>query len=292
MPIKTLTLVGATAALALAASAPAYASQPVVNSGWMEGWGEAMQSDVPGHRAERVSDAYDDKPVEAALGGRTFAFPGNMYVRQQGPDSQGSVSLMLSWPDLKPYPPGAIVDPAWNEAYLDDAVGIQPLVVEGRTPQDMLDRSIQPHAWDDAADPSVQIRTRKEGASHFGLKPFYIDRSALRAYLEHRGAPVEESDLNSLGKDWYVAKDAAGHLTTFIQCSPRELKGAALAGGHVETLPVGVDRGMCKHVFVMPEYGLWITITYLRAYLKDWKKMQDRVIRIFHDGFRRDEGMR
>ncbi|GAA0900003.1 hypothetical protein GCM10009552_00670 [Rothia nasimurium] len=286
MPSKTLKTVGATAALALAASATTYAGQPVANSGPSV----AMHDDAPAHSGSHASDAYDDKPVEATLGSRVFAFPRNMYARQQGPDFQGSVSLMLRWPDLKAYPPGAIADPAWNEAYLDDAVAIQPLVVEGRTPQDMLDKSIQPNAWDDAADPSLHLRTRKEGEPRFGLTPYYIDRAALRAYLEHRGAPVEESDLNSLGKDWYVAKDAAGHVTTFIQCSPRELKGAALVGHHVESLPVGVDRGMCKHVFVMPEYGLWITTTYLRAYLEDWKKIQDRVIRIFHEGSRHEGG--
>lgn len=285
-----MTFVGTTVALMLAASVPAYAGPLVANNGRTAEQAASTHGDASGHLANRSFDAYDDKPVEATLGGRVFAFHRNIYARQQGPDFQGSVSLMLRWPDLKAYPPGAIADSAWNEAYLDDAIGIQPLVVEGRTPQDMLDKSIQPNAWDDAADPSVHIRARKEGAPRFGLTPFYIDRAALRAYLEHRGAPVEESDLNSVGKDWYVAKDASGHVTTFIQCSPRELKGAALVGRHVESLPVGVDRGMCKHVFVMPEYGLWITITYLRAYLEDWRKIQDRVIRIFHEGFRRDEG--
>jgi len=192
-----------------------------------------------------------------------------------GPSFQGSVGLILQWPKLEAFPPGAVENPAYHQAYIDQRIYIS-LDYINKVPIDtLMEVYIAPGPWISADDPAWHIEHRIHGASVYGLTPFYIDRERMRAYLKKEGAPTDEGHVSMQGDDWYIEYAASGKPQTFITCSPRELRGAKLIDGQLEDTPVGVNRGDCTHTFVIAELKLSVRVTYLRAYLRDWKRIED-----------------
>lgn len=233
----------------------------------------------PGYHFE----GYSDKRVEATLGPHVFGFPMNLYTHQTGPDFQGSVSLTLRWPTLQPFAPGAKYDAAYSTAYMDESVRFQPTFVDKVSIESIPGRYIQPSP-NDHDSPITHIALRLRGEDTYGLTPYYADIPAIARYLGEEGRPVDREGAIAAGDDWFLARDGEGRITTLIRCDSREIKGASLKDGRLEDLPPGESRGICHHQIAIPSLSLAVDITYMRAYLLDWKKIESRVREVFLDG--------
>jgi hypothetical protein len=81
-------------------------------------------------------------------------------------------------------------------------------------------------------------------------------------------------------KDWYIARDARGKLETLIKCDSRELPdGLTIQGDRV--VDAGTGNASCDHSIVIGEDNLSVSIEYNRVFLKDWKRIEDRVRTLF-----------
>jgi len=290
MPPRTLRAIGATAALALAATAcsqdkPASSEQAVAAQAKKDGLTvdqERFLQEAVGKRDPNYKwEGYSEKLVPTKLGPNTFLFPMNLYEHQTGPDFQGSVGLTLRWPTLEAFPAGAVRDRAYAGAYLDEAISVRPRYVDKVPIEDVVRTSISPHPWNQPDDPIYHLSLRTKGGAVDGLVPYYIDMAKLKAYLSRRGAPVDDENLTGLGKDWFVSYSTGGKPVTFISCSPREIRGAKLVNERLEDAAAGIDRGTCNQEFVIEEFQIAVDVTYLRAYMKDWKRIETRIRSLF-----------
>lgn len=260
VPSKTLISLGATAALALGATAYTVGGKGAQGDGK-----PAMQAPV-----------YSDKLVESKIGPTTFAFPMNLYEKQVGPDFQGNVSLMVRWPNLDAFPPNAANEDRFREAYMDESIGIRPEYIDKVPIESLLLRYVTA-TYVDEDDPLERLSERTKGTPVFGLTPYYADLTKVAAYFRARDYPSSHDRLLEVSDDWFFAYDDSGEIATFIKCANHEIKGAGLIDGKLEWTPPGQNRGDCRHSFVIPRYNLVVHITYLRAYLRDWKRIETRV---------------
>ncbi|MET0255714.1 MAG: type IV secretory system conjugative DNA transfer family protein, partial [Luteibacter sp.] len=286
MPSPTLRAIGATAALALAATACSQGNSPLSE----QALAEHAKKDGPTSDQERLLrqtlgerepnhrwEGYSEKLVPAKLGPHTFMFPMNLYEHQTGPDFQGKFQLVLRLPALAPFPPGAVNDRRYKAEYLDASVSIAPNYLANVAAVDWLDIITKRASYEDTDDPRADLSMRIRGERVFDLQPYYVDMEKLAAYMQRHGHSVERRQLLIASDDWFLAWDKAGALQTVIKCDPRELKGAGLVDGRIEDTPVGVDRGICHHTIVLPAYQVRIELTYLRAYLGSWRGIENRV---------------
>ena len=149
--------------------------------------------------------------------------------------------------------------------------------VDRRPIETLVPDSIEPRAAYQQDDPRRNLSMRLRGEDIYGLTPYFTDTNRLSTYLETRHGRMSKEDLLRNADDWYLHYDKHGVLSTFISCTSRHIPGASLSNGRLENTLPGVDRGMCTQSLVIPEYKLNIVITYLRAYLGDWEKIEDRV---------------
>jgi len=289
MPFPILRAMSTTAALAFAASATTACSQDKAAQAEQALAAQAKEDGLsieqerwlrsvigPQDKLKRPPP-YSEALVPAKLGPNTFNFPMNLYDKQRGPDFQGSVGLALRWPTLEAFPPGARSDPAFRRAYIDELIDVSLRYVD-KVPVDKLIQThiVIPNGYP-SDDPSRDVKYRIRGATLNGLTPFFIDREKLKAYLKKEGAPTDDAHVSRQGPDWYIAYSGDGAPQTFVECDPRDVRGARLIDGQLEDLPVGQNRGVCTHRFVMIDLKLSIRVTYLRAYLQDWRKIEDVV---------------
>ena len=289
MHYRTLRIMCATAALTFAASATtacskdeaAQAEQALAAQAKEDGLSieqERWLRSVIGPQDKlKKPPPYSEALVPAKLGPNTFNFPMNLYDKQRGPDFQGAVGLALRWPALEAFPPGARSDPAFRAAYMDQRIDVSLRYIDKVPIHTLIQVYIDPSPGDSKNDPSVHIYDRIRGEPTNGLTPYFIDREKLRTYLRSEGAPTTDFNLALQGPDWYIAYSPDGSPRTFITCTPREVPGAKLIGTQLEDTPVGQNRGLCTHKFVMIDLKLSVRVIYLRAYLQDWRKIEDVV---------------
>lgn len=220
-------------------------------------------------------EGYSDKPVEARLGPHRFLFPMNLYYDQMGPDFQGGVGLSVQWPDLEPLPPGQNFHDDKQTRY--KAIGIS-LDHPDRVPiETYLERGTQPYG--DPEDPLQNLQLRIKGESLYGLTPYYADLDKVKSYWikeGHTASALERDNLISWGKDWYLAYGSQSALATFISCDSREITEKIEIQG--DQLIIGDPHiPGCMHEIVIPENHLAIQIRYRRVFLKEWKRIEDRV---------------
>lgn len=236
-------------------------------------------------------EGYSDKPVEAKLGPYRFRFPMNMYYDQMGPDFQGGVVLVLQWPSLEPYPPGEnfhstterfLAAVRINLSYLDR--------IPDKEYPNTLRRSMQrfdtsnPANW---LNPSNNIDLRLTGAPVYGLTPYYLDLPRLKTYYVKRhgeaiGARAAEPD-DTFNTDWYLVFDPNDVPVTFIQCAPKQVPdGVIVQGDRVQEDPKVRGVTSCTHEFLVPEYKLAPEVSYSRAFLKDWQRIEKHVRDLLH----------
>lgn len=284
MPTPTLRAISATAALALAATAcsqdtPPLSGQALVEQAKKDGLTvdqerflqHAMGKPDPNYKWE----GYSEKLVPAKLGPNTFMFPMNLYSNQTGPDFQGSVGLMLKWPDLLPYPPGSIASATFRDEMNDNSILINVRYLEHRSARDVVQASIKPRSYEAPDDPRNRIDLRRHGDPVFGLDTYYIDVDRLMSFLREQGSPSGRDRVLELADDWYIRRDSKGEVESLIVCTTGEIRGARLIAGKLENTPVGTSRGACLHTFFLPSSNLLVEIRYLRAFLVDWKRIED-----------------
>lgn len=226
---------------------------------------------------------YSDAPVDVKLGPNTFRIPANYLDSQIAPWSSEVVTLVIEWPDMTPTPPGARANPRTNDFRKEihasmnyvDRVPIEGLLAryssnEALTEPDSVERG----------DPVDRLDLRIAQPETLGLTPYAIDEEKMavyvKAYEAHYGKPPTRNP--AFEDDWYVARESSGKLTTFIKCDSKKYRGdgVRLEGSEV-VHEKGAVAASCVHYFSDIENKLSITLNYKRAFLKDWKRMEDAV---------------
>ncbi|NYH47595.1 UNVERIFIED_ORG: hypothetical protein FHR68_001164 [Xanthomonas campestris] len=226
---------------------------------------------------------YSDAPVDVKLGPNIFRIPANYLDSQIAPWSIEVVTLVIEWPDMTPTPPGARANPRTNDFRKEihasmnyvDRVPIEGLLAryssnEALTEPDSVERG----------DPVDRLDLRIAQPETLGLTPYAIDEEKMavyvKAYEAHYGKPPTRNP--AFEDDWYVARDSGGNLTTFIKCDSKKFRGdgVRLEGSEV-VHEKGAVAASCVHYFSDIENKLSISLNYKRAFLKDWKRMEDAV---------------
>lgn len=226
---------------------------------------------------------YSDAPVDVKLGPNTFRIPANYLDSQIAPWSSEVVTLVIEWPDMTPTPPGARANPRTNDFRKEihasmnyvDRVPIEGLLTryssnEALTEPDSVERG----------DPVDRLDLRIAQPETLGLTPYAIDEEKMaiyvKAYEAHYGKPPTRNP--AFEDDWYVARDSSGNLTTFIKCDSTKFRGDGVRLEGAEVVhEKGAVAASCVHYFSDIENKLSISLNYKRAFLKDWKRMEDAV---------------
>lgn len=222
---------------------------------------------------------YTNAPQETWLGPHRFMIPANYFTDQMGPDFQGSVSMELEWPELEPLPPGrrrvmsmpefyALVQAGLS--YVDKLPWYESMEV-GVNPPDDDPISRQSPAW------NLPARTR--GEDMHGLQRWYASEQDRQRFLALiRDQPPRRYGLPDPENihDWYLRRDAQGHLVTHIVCAPPSVpNGLRIEGNQVVKNP-GVRRNTsCDHSFAIPKYKVLVSVSYVRTLLPEWQRIED-----------------
>ncbi len=226
---------------------------------------------------------YSDAPVDVKMGPNTFGIPANYLDSQIAPWPGEGVTLVIEWPDMTPTPPGARANPRTNDFRKEISVSIDYV---DRIPIDtLLARRSSNEAITEAnsverKDPRSRLELRVSKEETLGLTPYAIDEVKMKDYSNEYEARYGKLPVRNLAyeDDWYVARDANGNLTTVIKCDSTKFRkdGVKLEGNEV-IHEKGAVAASCFHYFADIENKLSITLNYKRAFLKDWKRMEDAV---------------
>jgi len=266
-------------AAALAVSAAGCINSPSVESPRRE----AGMPEDPNVRRTIKGHTYTTEPVEATVGPHRFMFPANYYDNQIGPYFDGSVGLTLLWPDLGPALPGTRPDRSMEDFQRSVVIGLQHI---DRTPiRGLLERYTSTEQTSTPTsvlrnDPSERLDLRIPQPERFGLVPYAINDALMPAFqkaLEQETKMPQPRNLR-MEKDWYVARNGEGELTTFIECESEAHfpDGLTISGDRLRDTEDSRVAG-CTHYFVDIEDSIAITATYPRVILKDWKKIESTV---------------
>ncbi|WP_184431907.1 Smlt3025 familytype IV secretion system inhibitor [Xanthomonas arboricola] len=226
---------------------------------------------------------YSDAPVDVKLGPNTFRIPANYLDSQIAPWPGEGVTLVIEWPDMTPTPPGARANPRTNDFRKEISVRINYI---DRAP---IETSLERHSSNDAIteansverrDPRQRLDLRLAQQDTLDLTPYAIDEAKMLAYSkeyeDHYGKPPIRNPAYE--DDWYVARDSSGGLITFIKCDSTKFRGDGVRLEGAEVVhEKGAVAASCVHYFSDIENKLSITLNYKRAFLKDWKRMEDAV---------------
>lgn len=226
---------------------------------------------------------YTDAPVDVKLGPNTFRIPANYLDSQIAPWPGEGVTLVIEWPDMKPTLPGARANPRTNDFRKEisvrinyvDRVPIEALMEryasnEALTEPDSVERG----------DPRDRLDLRIPQSETMGLTPYAIDEAAMMEFAKRYEARYGKPPVRNPAyeRDWYVARQADGRINTFIKCDAKGFRqdGVRLEGDQVISVQDEVAAG-CVHYFVDGDNKLSVVLDYKRAFLKDWKRMEDAV---------------
>ncbi|PPT57156.1 hypothetical protein [Xanthomonas arboricola] len=226
---------------------------------------------------------YSDAPVDVTLGPNTFRIPANYLDSQIAPWPGEGVTLVIEWPDMTPTPPGARANPRTNDFRKEISVRINYI---DRAP---IETSLERHSSNDAIteansverrDPRQRLDLRLAQQDTLDLTPYAIDEAKMLAYSkeyeDHYGKPPIRNPAYE--DDWYVDRDSSGGLITFIKCDSTKFRGDGVRLEGAEVVhEKGAVAASCVHYFSDIENKLSITLNYKRAFLKDWKRMEDAV---------------
>ncbi|HEL5401458.1 TPA: hypothetical protein UOJ25_001566, partial [Stenotrophomonas maltophilia] len=113
-----------------------------------------------------------------------------------------------------------------------------------------------------------------------GLTPYAIDEAKMVLYAKKYEARYGKPPVRNPAyeRDWYIARQADGRISSFIKCDGGTFRrdGVRLEGSEVISEPGEVAAG-CVHYFVDISDSLSISLNYKRAFLADWKRMEDAV---------------
>lgn len=226
---------------------------------------------------------YSDKPVDACIGPYHFRFPMNHYYDQIGPDFQGWTTLVFQWPSLEAYPPGVNFHSTMDDFLRSVAVGVDFLE---RIPDDaypaFLNRFVSKVGRSDYVDhPTREIALRISGDPAHGLELHQVDIALYRSYMHrvHGHDPSKPLNYqNSLIDDWYLRRDSDGNVATLISCTRREYpESYTLVQGEAVPIPGAKGNPTCSHQFLVPEFKMVVDVSYNRAFLPHWRRVEDRI---------------
>ncbi|MGO1071024.1 hypothetical protein [Lysobacter sp. CA199] len=240
---------------------------------------------------------YSDQPVEVNLGPHRFRIPANYFDTQRGQDSQGLMRLILQWPELEPLPPGVRYYQGGEERFVRN-IDISPNYIDRVALQTSLERTLISTIESEQElreNPTLNPDLRIKGAPVHGLTPYYTDFAKVDAYYaklygdKAKAASERHSVFNN---DWFVGRAADGTLTTVIKCTAREEpEGAQIVDGRLKLLDT-LRLPSCDHTFLLPRYGSKINVSYLRIFMRDWQRIEQRVRDIFDRGHVADAAQR
>ena len=225
---------------------------------------------------------YTDAPVDVKLGPNTFRIPANYLDSQIAPWPGEGVSLVIEWPDMGPSAPGARANPRTNDFRKE----IKALVnyIDRAPIETALERRSSNEATTSADsvernDPRDRLDLRVAQPEVMGLTPYAIDEGKMasyqKAYFSKYG---KETPRNPRYEgDWYVARSTTGVVSTSIKCDSRKFRGGdgiKLDAGQISDV-AGEDVAGCVHDIVDVDHSLYISLFYPRAFLGDWKRIED-----------------
>lgn len=218
--------------------------------------------------------------MDTCLGPYTLRIPANYFGDQMGPNFDGSFGLYLEYPTLEPFAPGER-----SHLQLDVAtrtVNIGYHYLDRVDVHEALRSQYTPQSWDND-EPQARLEERIEGAPIYGLTPYYADLPKFFAYYRAKGYSDAHSDDSTsvfnaaYHKDWYVARDENGQISTIIKCTSKEVsqsgveyRDGKLVRSKEEELPE------CDHFFIVPDLKVLVEIRYVRFALPDWKKIEGK----------------
>ncbi|HDS1835595.1 TPA: hypothetical protein QEM98_001706 [Stenotrophomonas maltophilia] len=265
-------------ALAIAVSASACARPPSTENERNPAMSGATQTGrtINGH-------TYTDAPVDVKLGPNTFRIPANYLDSQIAPWPGEGVTLGIEWPDMKPTPPGARANPRTNDFRKEIPIRINYV---DRVPVETLlsrlssNEAITEEGSVEREDPRDRLDQRVAQPETLGLTPYAIDEAKMVLYAKKHEARYGKPPVRNPAyeRDWYIARQGDGRISSFIKCDGEEFRrdGVRLEGGEVISEPGEVAAG-CVHYFVDIDNRLSISLDYKRAFLKDWKRMEEAV---------------
>jgi hypothetical protein len=225
---------------------------------------------------------YTNAPVDVKLGPNTFRIPANYFDNQIGPFGEG-LALKLEWPDMKPTSPGARAAPRTNDFLREISISIDyidRLPIEGAMARRVTNDGHTDEGSLQRRDPAARLDLRVAQPERMGLTPYAINEELRVAYARDQEARTGHPFPRNLAfePDWYVASSQNGEIATFIQCDSTAYRedGVVLEGDHVTPVD-GTASALCTHYFVDVPNSLSITLSYKRAFLSDWKRMEDAV---------------
>lgn len=217
--------------------------------------------------------------VDATLGPYRFRFPKNLYYQQSGPDPDGGVMLNVQWPYLRPLPLGTDYHDS-NDNFINH-ISIDLSTVEHLSDERyraLLRRMIEPL---DPNNPTPRdrilydLRARIKGETSHGLTRYAANFDKFRDfYIKTHGTSGRPPDPMQ-NDDWYLRMGADGIPTTLITCTPiAQSDGVRIESGRIVDMPDRARRAICTHHFLVPEYRLAISLSYLRVILPEWQTME------------------
>lgn len=213
--------------------------------------------------------------MEACLGPYKLRIPANYFGDQMGPNFDDSFGLYLEYPSLQPFAPGERAHLSLDVSTRTVDIGYHYL--DGVYPNNVL---YAPNSTDDG-DPAERLEGRIQGKEIYGLTPYYADLKKSFTYYRKKGYNESHSDeptniFNVASqKDWYVARDHNGQISTLIKCTSHEVtesgveyRDGRLVRSKEDPLPD------CTHLFVIKDLSAMVEIRYVRFALPDWKKIE------------------
>ncbi|MBB3228498.1 hypothetical protein FHW69_003133 [Luteibacter sp. Sphag1AF] len=219
--------------------------------------------------------------VPACLGPYLFRLPQNLFYLPWGQGKEKEeFYLSVQWDSLQPLPPDR--DRYGKRESAVTSITIQydhthRLTDEGfRTLLRRYVEPLDPNNPVDRANPSQNLDLRIQGEPIYGLTPYYADFEKTKAYYAKLYGPGNLSDDPKNSIDWFVRFGPDGLPSTVIKCSSHLLPdGAHVELGHVvDDVARDKSRALCTHDFLIPEFKVAVSMSYLRTLMYDWPRME------------------
>jgi hypothetical protein len=226
------------------------------------------------------------------LGPHAFLFPEEVLKAHYRPSSSPSeISFVLRWPSLEPWPKD--VDMYRDQETFVSSLRISVTYLDRLTDEEVhryLRSIIEPTNPDGdfgRDNPAENLHLRIEGEPVYGLTPYYTDFPALERYYQRLYGPdtraAEPSGYRN--EDWYIDMGPDGIPRTVLKCSPAAIPDGVTATPDGLSVIRGVfERATCDHHFMLPEYRADVHLAYQRIVMADWRRIEDRIRRLFRDG--------
>lgn len=226
-------------------------------------------------------------PVPFELGPNRFALDRKFFYFQNAPaavPADRSVALSLQWPCFEPLPVRFDFADHPDTSVRAISIKVQHVNPERVSVESAMRRRIEPLDPTDPrqrADPLTNLDLRIAGNEVYGgLVPYYADVDAVERHLGDRvpnGVRRRELAIGS-SVDWFVRMDEKGAPQTFIACGNRALPDGLIVSGNVVSNAPGVARRQsCDHTVSLPELDIIVRMSYMRAFLSDWNRLEHRV---------------